>query len=178
MLPRLQCPVADKARYQVVNLHGSEACESGGPFQQVYHSPYPPETLAHAGSMLEHFKTILTCKSRLMAPERYALLLVAVLMMYACTPVANGKHACSGQQIIIMFVPGVDVLAPGFTGGLSTDAGTPIEYMRHLFGDHHLYCVQQLSPTVSMSDALRRLQDRADIQRVEIDRLKQPGAAR
>ena len=179
MLPRLQCPVADKPRCQVVNLRGSEACESGGPFQQVYHSPYPPETLAHAGSMLEHFKKILICKRREMAPERYALLLVAALMLYACTPAAVGKHACSGQQIIITFGPGVDVMSDGFADGLSTDAGMPIEYMRHLFGDHHLYCVQQqLSPTVSMSDALRRLQDRADIQRVEIDRLKQPGAAR
>lgn len=113
-----------------------------------------------------------------MVAERYTALLVAALMMYACTPAAIGEHACPGQQIIITFVPGVDVMSPGFTGGLSTDAGMPIEYMRHLFGDHHLYCVQQLSQTVSMSDVLRRLQDRADILRVEIDRLKHPGAAR
>ena len=113
-----------------------------------------------------------------MMAERYAALFLAALMMYACTPVAIGKHACSGQQIIITFGPGVDVMSPGFTDGLSTDAGMPIEYMRHLFGHHHLYCVQQLSQTVTMSDALKRLQDRADIQRVEIDRLKRPGAAR
>ena len=113
-----------------------------------------------------------------MAAERYALLLVAALMMYACTPVAIGEHACSGQQIIITFGDGVDVMSRGFTDDLSTDAGMPIEYMRHLFGEHHLYCVQQLSQTVTISDALKRLQDRADIQRVEIDRLKQPGAAR
>jgi AraC-like DNA-binding protein len=113
-----------------------------------------------------------------MAPERYAALLVAALMLYACTLVAIGEHACSGQQIIITFGPGVDVMSRGLTDDLSTDAGMPIEYMRHLFGDHHLYCVQQLSQTVTMSDALKRLQDRADIQRVEIDRLKHPGAAR
>jgi hypothetical protein len=113
-----------------------------------------------------------------MMAERYAALFLAALMMYACTPVAIGKHACSGQQIIITFGPGVDVMSPGFTDGLSTDAGMPIEYMRHLSGDHHLYCVQQLSQTVSISDALKRLQNRADIQRVEIDRLKHPGAAR
>ena len=128
--------------------------------------------------MLEHFKPILTCKGLEMAPERYAALFVAALMMYACTTVAIGEHACSGQQIIITFQPGVDVMYPGFTDGLSTDAGMQIGYMRHLFGDHHLYCVQQLSQTVTMSDALKRLQDRADIQRVEIDRHKHPGAAR
>ena len=113
-----------------------------------------------------------------MVPERYAALLVAALMLYGCTPVAIGRHACSGQQIIITFGPGIDVMSPGFTGGLSSDAGMPIEYMRHLFGDHHLYCMQELSQTVSMNDALKRLQDRVDIQRVEIDRLKHPGAAR
>ena len=113
-----------------------------------------------------------------MVAERYIALLVAALMLYACTPVAIGKHACSGQQIIITYGPGVDVMSPGFTDGLSTDAGLPIEYMRHLFGDHHLYCVQQLSQTVGLSDVLQRLQDRADIQRVEIDRLKHPEAGR
>jgi hypothetical protein len=113
-----------------------------------------------------------------MVPERYAALLIAALMVYACTPAAIGKHACSGQQIIITFGPGVDIMSPGFTDGLSTAAGMPIEYMRHLYGDHHLYCVQQLSQTVTMSDALKRLQDRADIQTVEIDRLKHPEAAR
>ena len=113
-----------------------------------------------------------------MLPERYAALLVAALMLYACAPVAIGKHDCSGQQIIITFAPGVDVMSPGFTDGLSTDAGMSIEYMRHLFDHHYLYCVQPLSPTVTMSDALKRLQDRTDIQRVEIDRLKHPGAAR
>ena len=128
--------------------------------------------------MLEHFKTILTCKSREMVAERYALLVVAALMLFAFTPAAIGEHACSGHQIIVTFGPGVDVMSPGFTDDLSTDAGMPIGYMRHLFGDHHLYCVQQLSQTVTMSDALKRLQDRADIQRVEIDRHKHPGAAR
>ena len=112
-----------------------------------------------------------------MVAERYTALLVAALTMCACTPAAIGKHACSGQQILITFGPGVDVMSPDFTDGLSADAGMPIEYMRHLFGNHHLYCVQHLSQTVTMTDALKRLQERSDIQTVEIDRLKHPGTA-
>ena len=112
-----------------------------------------------------------------MAPERYAVLLVTALLMSACTPAAIGRHTCSGQQIVITFAPGVDVMSPGFTAGLSADADVSIVYMRHMFAEHHLYCACQGERTCNLDDALLRLQKRSDIQTVEIDRLKHPGTA-
>jgi hypothetical protein len=112
-----------------------------------------------------------------MATERYLLLLITALMLNACAPAVTGERACSGQQIIISFAPGVDVRYPGFTAGLSRDAGVPIEYIRHLFSDHYLYCAQQGEQGLSFDEARQRLQGRADIQAVEIDRLKHPGSA-
>jgi len=112
-----------------------------------------------------------------MGPERYRLLLITALLLNACAPAATGTHACSGQQIIISFAPGVDVMYPGFTAGLSRDAGVPIDYIRHLFDDHYLYCVQPGEQRLGFDEAQRRLQGRSDIQAVEIDRLKRPGSA-
>ena len=112
-----------------------------------------------------------------MATKRYRLLLITALMLNACAPAVTGTHTCSGQQIIITFAPGVDVRYPGFTAGLSRDAGVPIEYMRHLFGDHYLYCTQPGEQGLSFDEAQQRLLGREDIQTVEIDRRKRPGSA-
>ena len=71
---------------------------------------------------------------------------------------------------------GVDVMSPGFTAGLSSVAGLSIDYMRHLFADYYRYCAMLDTHTPGLDGARPRLQDRADILTVEIDRLKRPGA--
>ena len=111
-----------------------------------------------------------------MAPERLGAVMISILLMNACAASATDKYTCPGQQLIISFVPGVDVLSPGFTAGLSSDAGLSIDYMRHLFEDHYLYCAKQDTHTPGLDGARQRLQERADILTVEIDRLKRPGA--
>lgn len=111
-----------------------------------------------------------------MPPHRSGILLITTLLLNACAQPAPGMQVCSGEQIIITFEPDVNAMHPDFTAGLSTDSGMPIQYMRHLFGGHHLYCVQPGTHVHSLDDALQRLQERTDIKAVEIDRRKHPGA--
>ena len=111
-----------------------------------------------------------------MVAERLGAVMISILLINACAASATDKHTCPGQQIIISFAPGVDVMYAGFTAGLSGDAGLPIEYMRHLFDDHHLYCAKQDTHTPGLDEARQRLQERADILTVEIDRRKRPGS--
>ena len=105
---------------------------------------------------------------------RISLLLVVLLLLNACAATATQNAECHGQQIMLHIVPGVDVVSPGFNAGLLRDAGVPLDYMRPLFDDYHLYCVGLEGQASSLDEILERLRERPDILAVEIDRINRP----
>ena len=104
---------------------------------------------------------------------RISLLLV-VLLLNACAATATQNAGCHGQQIMLHIVPGVDVASPNFNAGLLRDAGVPLDYMRPLFDDYHLYCVGLEGQASLLDEVLERLRERPDIRAVEIDRINRP----
>lgn len=101
-------------------------------------------------------------------------LLFVVLLLNACETTATQNAGCHGQQIMLHFMPDVDVAFPGFNEGLLRDAGVPLDYMRPLFDDYHLYCVELEGQAFSLDEVLERLRERPDIRAVEIDRINRP----
>lgn len=104
---------------------------------------------------------------------RISLQLVA-LLLNACAATATQHTVCQGPQLMIHFVPGVDVEFPGFNAGLSRDAGVPLDFMRPLFDDYYLYCAGLEGQAILLDVVLERLQGRPDIRAVEIDRINRP----
>lgn len=116
---------------------------------------------------------------RVTPPRFFPLLPVLLLtapMLGACSTSATQDSVCHGQQIIITFAAGVAVTGRTFNAGLSRTAGIQLDYMRHLFDDHHLYCAVPGKPAHSLAAALEHLRERADIRAVEIDRIKHPAS--
>jgi len=101
-------------------------------------------------------------------------LLFVVLLLNACAATATQNAGCHGQQIMLHIVPGVNVASPDFNAGLLRDAGVPLDYMRHLFDDYHLYCVGLEGQASLLDGVLERLRKRPDIRAVEIDRINRP----
>jgi len=98
-------------------------------------------------------------------------LLLIALLLNACTATATQHTVCNGQRVTIHFVPGINVEHPGFNAGLSRDAGVPLDHMRPLFDDYHLYCASLEGQASVLDEVLERLQGRPDIRTVEIDRI-------
>jgi hypothetical protein len=70
-------------------------------------------------------------------------------------------------QLIILFRAGTLPADPSFLAALSRDIGTPLAYLRPLSGGAHL--LRALVPPESVSDVVRRLQNRPDVLDVQPD---------
>lgn len=111
---------------------------------------------------------------RLDTAGRGGVLLLLVLLLSCCASGQAEQRACTGQQIVIGFAPGVNAAQPATAVSLSQTAGVSILYLRHLFDHYSLYCAgAEGEPSVTEA-VLQRLRRRADILSVETDAVRHP----
>jgi len=123
----------------------------------------------HAGNLMPMF-------SRL--PLLSVTIIIAVL---GCAPAqetkpssVEGKKAlrlAGGGQIIIKFRnPAIDPSRPETLADLSASAGTPLEFIRSMSGGAFVLMASGLSDIEQLTDLVRRLDARADVETVAPDR--------
>ena len=92
----------------------------------------------------------------------------------ACTPSNPALSDCDGQRIIVVTTPGLDAAATERDAVFSQETGVPLRFMRTLFENHHLFCVEGAADDSGLLLVMQRLIRRSDVQSVEVDRMRKP----
>ena len=92
----------------------------------------------------------------------------------ACTPSRSVPSDCDGQRIIVVTTPGLDAAATQLDAVFSQETGAPVRFMRTLFENHHLFCVEGATDESGLLLVMERLIRRSDVQSVEVDRMRKP----
>lgn len=92
----------------------------------------------------------------------------------ACAPSSPVRSDCDGQRIIVVTAPGLDTAATELDAVFSQETGTPVHFMRTLFENHHLFCVEGAGDESGLLLVMEKLTRRSDVQSVEADRMRKP----
>ena len=110
--------------------------------------------------------------------ERVATFIVVGLLFVslgvACTASSPGRRDCDGQRLIVTTAPGWDAAASELDAIYTQAAGTPVRFMRTLFENHHLFCVEGVVDASGLLFVTERLTRSPEVQGVEVDRMREP----
>ena len=70
--------------------------------------------------------------------------------------------------------PGLDVAASELDAIFTQKAGTPVRFMRTLFENHHLFCVEGVMDASGLQLVTERLTRSSEVQGIEVDRMREP----
>ena len=105
--------------------------------------------------------------------------LVGLLLLslgVACTASSPGRSDCEGQRLIVTTAPGLDVAASELDAIFTQEAGTPLRFMRTLFENYHLFCVEGVADASGLQLVKERLIRSPEVQGIEVDRMREPQA--
>ena len=92
----------------------------------------------------------------------------------ACTPSSPVRSDCDGQRIIVVTAPGLGTAVTELDAVFSQETGAPVHFMRTLFENQHLFCVEGARDESGLSLVMDKLIRLSDVQSVEVDRLRKP----
>lgn len=96
---------------------------------------------------------------------RFILLALSAAFLAACVASAQApESAARPAQLIVKFRVPVEPEHPAFIDDLSRDAGTPLQYVRHMSGGAHVFTLKDPVRPEALAGILEKLAARQDVE--------------